>query len=218
MAKGVVMLLVLLTVLSAVSEAQQQHRPGHRTLSHGHRRSAEPAAPTHLHFYFHDTVSGSSPSAVRVVGPADPSSRTFFGMVNVMDDPLTEVPEPDSAVVGRAQGLYMGEDQAELGFLQTMNLVLTSGPYNSSMLENWRHPDPYLGIGPHRACPEDLMVTRWSCRAKAPHFVADDGDARRRRSLPEDVVVVLLFVSGFPVKTLVHGGLGSCVASRRFPS
>ncbi|KAF7045349.1 hypothetical protein CFC21_054461 [Triticum aestivum] len=134
MAKGAVMLLVLFTVLSAVSQAQLQHGPGHRTLSHGHRRSADRAAPTHLHFFFHDTVSGASPSAVRVVGPADPSSRTFFGMVNVMDDPLTEGPDPGSAAVGRAQGLYMGADQAELGFLQTMNLVLTSGPYNGSTL------------------------------------------------------------------------------------
>ncbi|KAI4963787.1 dirigent protein 22-like [Hordeum vulgare subsp. vulgare] len=135
MAKGAMMLLVLFTVLSAVTEAQLQHGPGHSTLARRHRQSADPEAPpTHLHFYFHDTVSGASPSAVRVAGPADPSSGTFFGMVTVMDDPLTEGPEPGSAAVGRAQGLYMGADQAELGFLQTMNLVLTSGPYNGSTL------------------------------------------------------------------------------------
>ena len=59
------------------------------------------------------------------------------------------------------------------------------------------------------------MVTRWSCRAKALRFVADGCG---RRSLPEDVVMVLLFVSGFRVKTLVDGGLGSGTGSRRFPS
>ncbi|XBH83700.1 hypothetical protein VPH35_072057 [Triticum aestivum] len=74
-----------------------------------------------LSFYFHDTVSGASLSTVRVAGH-DPSSWTFFGMVNVMDDLLTEGPEPGSAAVGCAQGLYMEADQAELGFLQTMNL------------------------------------------------------------------------------------------------
>ncbi|KAF7043637.1 hypothetical protein CFC21_052964 [Triticum aestivum] len=66
MAKGAVMLLVLFTVLSAMSEAQPQHEPGHGILAHGHRWSNPEASPTHLYFYFHDTVSGASPSAVRV--------------------------------------------------------------------------------------------------------------------------------------------------------
>ena len=133
MAKGAVMLLAFFFMaLAAVSEAQLHH--GHRGLARGHRRAADPDATTHLHFYFHDTLSGKSPSAVRLAGPVDPSSRTFFGMVNVMDDPLTEGPEPGSAAVGRAQGLYMATDQAQLGFLQAMNLVLTSGPYNGSSL------------------------------------------------------------------------------------
>jgi hypothetical protein len=132
MAKGAVMLLVLFMALAAFSEAQMQHGP--RAFRRGHRRAADPDATTHLHFYFHDTVSGASPSAVSLVGPADPSSRSFFGMVSVMDDPLTEGPEPESAAVGRAQGLYMATDQAQLGFLQAMNLVLTSGPYNGSSL------------------------------------------------------------------------------------
>ena len=52
------------------------------------------------------------------------------------------------------------------------------------------------------------MVTRWSCRAKALRFVADDSDARGRRYLLEDVVVVLLSVFGFLVKTYVCSGLG----------
>ncbi|CAM0874683.1 unnamed protein product [Alopecurus aequalis] len=131
MAKGAVMLLLFFMALAAVS-SEAQH--GHRGLARGHRRAADPDAPTHLHFFFHDTVSGKSPSAVRLADPVDPSSQTFFGMVNVMDDPLTEGPEPGSAAVGRAQGLYMATDQAQLGFLQAMNLVLTSGPYNGSTL------------------------------------------------------------------------------------
>lgn len=53
---------------------------------------------------------------------------------------------------------------------------------------------------------------------KALRFGADDGDARGRRFLPEVVVEVLLSVSGFRVKTLVHSGLGSGDALRRFPS
>lgn len=122
------MMLALFLVLVA-SEAQPQHGP--RAEAHG-RRAEE--APTHLHFFFHDTVSGRSPTAVRVAGPPDASSRTMFGMVNVMDDPLTEGPEPGSAPVGRAQGMYMSSDQAQMGFLQAMNLVLTAGPYNGSVI------------------------------------------------------------------------------------
>ncbi|XP_037424383.1 dirigent protein 22-like [Triticum dicoccoides] len=132
MTKGAVMLLVLfITVLSAVSEA---HRPGNRALAHGRRPGADPVAPTHLHFYFHDSSRGTPPTSVRVAGPAKPSLQTLFGAVYVMDDPLTERPELGSAAVGRAQGFYIGADQTAMGFLQVMNLVLTSGAYNGSSL------------------------------------------------------------------------------------
>ncbi|KAI4997508.1 dirigent protein 22-like [Hordeum vulgare subsp. vulgare] len=131
MAKGVVVLLVLFTALSAVSGA---HRPGNRALAHGRRPGADPAAQTHLHFYFHDSSRGASPSAMRVAGPANEPLQTLFGAVYVMDDPLTEKPELGSAAVGRAQGVYIGADQTAMGFLQIMNLVLTSAPYNGSSL------------------------------------------------------------------------------------
>ncbi|CAL4995144.1 unnamed protein product [Urochloa decumbens] len=128
MAKKAVALLLFLLALVIAAEAHQQLQTDER------RKDA--AAPTHIHFFFHDTVSGKSPTAVRVVDPpASSSSSPFFGMVNVMDDPLTEGPEQESAAVGRAQGLYMGSDQAKLGFLQAMNLVFTSGEHNGSTLE-----------------------------------------------------------------------------------
>lgn len=44
---------------------------------------------------------------------------------------------------------------------------------------------------------------------KTLRFVADDDDARGRRSLLEDVVVVILSVSGFRMKIFVQCGLGS---------
>ncbi|XP_062197697.1 dirigent protein 22-like [Phragmites australis] len=123
MGKGVLLLLFLVLV---VAEAQLRHGPTASRLTE--------ATPTHLHFYFHDTVSGKSPTAVRVVGPPDASSQSMFGMVNVMDDLLTEGPDAGSPPVGRAQGLYMGSDQAKIGFLQAMNLVFTAGAYNGSTL------------------------------------------------------------------------------------
>jgi hypothetical protein len=137
MAKAALLLLFLVLVVlsSAAAAVDDQLQNGRRRA--GRRSSssdATSAAPTHLHFYFHDTVSGKSPTAVRVVPPPDASSMSMFGMVNVMDDPLTEGPEPGSGPVGRAQGLYMGSDQAKLGFLQAMNLVFTSGEFNGSTL------------------------------------------------------------------------------------
>jgi hypothetical protein len=142
MAKKAAPLLIFLVLFAVAAGAHhpQADEPTAVTHAHSGRRhkdddAAAAAAPTHLHFYFHDTVSGKSPTAVRVVDPPSSSSpMTMFGMVNVMDDPLTEGPEQESAPVGRAQGLYMGSDQAKLGFLQTMNLVFTSGDFNGSTL------------------------------------------------------------------------------------
>ncbi|KAI8533150.1 hypothetical protein RHMOL_Rhmol11G0274000 [Rhododendron molle] len=62
---------------------------------------------TKLHFYFRDQVSGKNPTAVGVA-QANCTSRslTFFGLVRVMDNALTVGPEPNSPIVGRAQGTY----------------------------------------------------------------------------------------------------------------
>ncbi|CAO2145798.1 unnamed protein product [Urochloa humidicola] len=137
--KAVTPLLFLLVLVVAAAEAHKPDEPTtHVHGGSGRRKDATAATPTHIHFFFHDTVSGKSPTSVRVVDPPSSSSSSspmsFFGMVNVMDDPLTEGPEQDSAAVGRAQGLYMGSDQAKLGFFQAMNLVFTSGEHNGSTL------------------------------------------------------------------------------------
>lgn len=134
--KGVVTLLLLFLVLVAAAAGAQLQASDEPATAVGHagrRRADDSSAPTHLHFYFHDTVSGKSPTAVRVVSPPA-TQQSMFGMVNVMDDPLTEGPEAGSQAVGRAQGLYMGSDQAKIGFLQAMNLVFTAGAYNGSTL------------------------------------------------------------------------------------
>nr|DAD42145.1 TPA_asm: hypothetical protein HUJ06_000375 [Nelumbo nucifera] len=90
---------------------------------------------THLHFYFHDIVSGRNPTAVRVAeAPITNKSATFFGAVVVMDDPLTETPELTSKAVGRAQGIYSATSQSELSFLLAFNFVFSEGKYNGSTL------------------------------------------------------------------------------------
>ncbi|KAJ0969032.1 hypothetical protein J5N97_021909 [Dioscorea zingiberensis] len=93
---------------------------------------------TQLHFFFHDTISGDNPSAVLVaqrngtkVGNGSPGQ---FGEVYVIDDPLTESPDPNSKVVGHAQGLYMSAGQKELVLVFAVDFGFTSGEFNGSSI------------------------------------------------------------------------------------
>lgn len=61
-------------------------------------------------------------------------SPTFFGFVSMIDDPPTVGPEPNSTLVGRAQGIYGAADQNESDLLMTLNFVFTTGEYNGSTL------------------------------------------------------------------------------------
>ncbi|GFP91514.1 dirigent protein 1 [Phtheirospermum japonicum] len=82
---------------------------------------------THLHFYLHDIVSGSSPTNIPIA----------------MDDLLTEGPSPDSEIVGRAQGLFGSTSLEEIAYHMTFNFVFTNGKYNGSTLSVIGH-NPFL--------------------------------------------------------------------------
>ncbi|XP_059668551.1 dirigent protein 22-like [Cornus florida] len=90
---------------------------------------------SHLHFYFHDIVSGQNPTAVRVAEAAmTNTSITGFGGVVMIDDPLTVRPDPSSKLVGRAQGIYASASQSEFGLLMVYNFAFMEGKYNGSTL------------------------------------------------------------------------------------
>ncbi|XP_059668550.1 dirigent protein 22-like [Cornus florida] len=90
---------------------------------------------SHLHFYFHDIVSGRNPTAVRIAEAAmTNSSITGFGMVAMIDDPLTVRPELSSKQVGRAQGIYASASLSEIGLLMVLNFAFMEGKYNGSTL------------------------------------------------------------------------------------
>jgi hypothetical protein len=90
---------------------------------------------SHLHFYFHDIVSGPNPTAVRVAqATTTNTSPTGFGAVVMIDDPLTLQPESGSTLVGRAQGIYALASQEEAGLLMVMNFAFVEGEYSGSTL------------------------------------------------------------------------------------
>ncbi|GLJ04905.1 hypothetical protein SUGI_0006050 [Cryptomeria japonica] len=90
---------------------------------------------SNLEFYFHDRVSGKSVTAVEVASaPSTKTSATSFGSLFVMDDPITEGPEPTSKLVGRAQGLYASAGQEEVHLLMAVTYVFQGGEFNGSTI------------------------------------------------------------------------------------
>lgn len=91
---------------------------------------------SHLHFYFHDTLSGKNPTAVKIINepPNSKSSSGLFGRTYMIDDTLTKGQEPTSNIVGRAQGFYSMASQSDLALLMVLNFVFIEGKYNGSSL------------------------------------------------------------------------------------
>ncbi|CAM0902104.1 unnamed protein product [Alopecurus aequalis] len=89
---------------------------------------------THIKVYWHDVYSGPSPTAVQVAQAATTNtSKTSFGMVVVIDDPLTEGPDLNSSrLVGRAQGTYIASGKDSRAVVVNMNFAFTAGKYNGS--------------------------------------------------------------------------------------
>ncbi|OMO66380.1 Plant disease resistance response protein [Corchorus olitorius] len=92
---------------------------------------------TKISVYFHDHFSGD-PNAtdVPVVGLAGKSwAWNQFGTVFVMDDLVTEGPEPTSPTVGRLQGTYITASLDGLRVSTSFSLVFTNEAYNGSTIQ-----------------------------------------------------------------------------------
>lgn len=125
MAKQALVIMLIFISLVAIVQGQE--------VNWAKRFEAEKETVTNLQFYFHDTVSGRTPSAVRVAQANETDkSLTLFGAVLMADDPLTEGPEPTSKLVGRAQGLYGSAGQVELGLIMAMSYGFIDGMYSGS--------------------------------------------------------------------------------------
>ncbi|CAK9148434.1 unnamed protein product [Ilex paraguariensis] len=89
----------------------------------------------HLHFYFHDVVTGPNATAYRVAqATITNTSATGFGAVVVLDNALTEGPNLSSKLVGRAQGIYALAALNESSLLMVLNFEFIEGVYNGSTL------------------------------------------------------------------------------------
>ncbi|KAE8669948.1 Dirigent protein 23 [Hibiscus syriacus] len=92
-------------------------------------------AVTNLQFYFHDTISGKNPTAIKVAQAAGTDkSPTLFGALLMADDPLTKTPDPNSKLLGRAQGVYGSAGKGELALVMAMSFCFTDGIYNGSSI------------------------------------------------------------------------------------
>ncbi|XP_048234736.1 dirigent protein 19-like [Ricinus communis] len=89
---------------------------------------------SHFRLYWHDIVSGINPTGVQVAGPPLNTSKTGFGLVRMIDNPLTLGPEMSSKLVGKAQGFYAQASQEEIGLLMAMNFAFIEGKYNGSTI------------------------------------------------------------------------------------
>ncbi|KMT01437.1 hypothetical protein BVRB_9g214450 [Beta vulgaris subsp. vulgaris] len=99
------------------------------TKRYGHERK------TVLQFYFHDIVTGESPTVTLIAQPVGANPAELgFGSLLMADDPLTISPDRKSKLVGRAQGLYGGASQEGVNLVMGLTYGFVDGIYNGSTL------------------------------------------------------------------------------------
>ncbi|XP_073139913.1 pterocarpan synthase 1-like [Henckelia pumila] len=95
---------------------------------------------TPLQFYVRDVFSTPNTKNVTttnvIVAKANTTfgSPTLFGLVVVIDDPVTVGPEPDSKVMGRAEGIVTFASLEKISLHMTFTVVFTDEKYNGSTL------------------------------------------------------------------------------------
>lgn len=91
---------------------------------------------TKLAFYVHDYLSGHDTSAITVAGKDGPQTSVLsFGTIIAVDDPVTEGPDLNSKVIGRAQGMYINSQLDGKGLHLMFSIIFTDGIYKGSTLE-----------------------------------------------------------------------------------
>ncbi|XVF01106.1 hypothetical protein REPUB_Repub04eG0059700 [Reevesia pubescens] len=90
---------------------------------------------TKMTMYFQDNSSGPNSTVRQVTGLAGKLwSLTQFGTLYVIDDPITEGPNPTSAIVGRGQGMFITTSLNGLNVHVSFSIVFTNKAYNGSTI------------------------------------------------------------------------------------
>ncbi|XP_057518019.1 dirigent protein 23-like [Amaranthus tricolor] len=98
-----------------------------KTEDYGHEQK------TVLQFYFHDNQTGDFTTVALIAQPIEPtSSVSSFGRLFMVDDPLTDGPDPNSKLVGRAQGFYGSASQTGVSYMMSLTYGFVDGIYNGS--------------------------------------------------------------------------------------
>ena len=137
-----ILLLSCHTLPSLSSQQQQQHQDTDssfvRPLDRNLLGLKNKEKLSHFKFYWHDILSGNNPTSLTVIPPpfsfSNLNTGTTFGLVNIIDDPLTLGPESSSKLVGKAQGFYASTSQTEFNLLMAMNFAFVEGKYNGSTI------------------------------------------------------------------------------------
>ncbi|KAA3472055.1 dirigent protein 22-like [Gossypium australe] len=132
--------LIVLSLISTLAAVESN--PFSRNLSPSSLGLKKPEKLSHLHFYFHDVVTGKNLTAVRVSQAPTTTNSSPFGEAVVIDDLLTVSPDIGSKLVGKAQGIYaLSTSLAEASLLMAYNFAFIEGKYNGSNLsELGRNP------------------------------------------------------------------------------
>ncbi|KAJ4826113.1 hypothetical protein Tsubulata_010966 [Turnera subulata] len=139
---------------------------------------------TILRFYLHDILSGPSPSAVKVAGSnltAGDPSPTPFGSVYAIDDALRAGPEPNSTIIGNAQGLYLSssKDYNKFTIVMYADFAFTTGRFNGSSISVFsRNPvtEPVREVAVVGGRGRFRMAKGFA-KVRTSYFNATNGDA-----------------------------------------
>ncbi|KNA06025.1 hypothetical protein SOVF_184880 [Spinacia oleracea] len=80
-------------------------------------------------------MTGESPTVALIaqpIGDNNNSAALGFGSLFMADDPLTVSPDPNSNLVGPAQGLYGAASQEGVNLIMGLNYGFVDGVYNGS--------------------------------------------------------------------------------------
>ncbi|KAL8089940.1 dirigent protein 22-like [Apium graveolens] len=92
---------------------------------------------TKLRVFLHEKGNGNGINQTAYVvaqSNISSTSNSSFGFVSMIDDILREGAEPDSPIVGRAQGLMGSCSLEETTLIMSFTFVFTTGKYNGSSI------------------------------------------------------------------------------------